>query len=245
MTRECHVRFCESAGVQSPRATHLLGRKWRHALAHAIEHDAPVPIAMRQGEAERIGRPAARIAKRRVAEARKRRSLKHANINARLNRLAADKALNVGPEQTKPFSARRNRIARHRPIDDSLRKRRIEITRRALRNEDELVALLAKMALPCRVGLAPPRIGVEIAMADRRSSPSSAATPKSISLSGFTEPPSSVYQKAISSATTATAVTPRSLESRHGRISMSTPFVSESVSASFVLTSWRAAASLR
>src|SRR5687768_7788407 len=24
MTRECHVRFCESAGVRSPRATHLL-----------------------------------------------------------------------------------------------------------------------------------------------------------------------------------------------------------------------------
>src|SRR5208282_2058400 len=24
MTRECHVRFCESAGVQSPRATHLV-----------------------------------------------------------------------------------------------------------------------------------------------------------------------------------------------------------------------------
>src|SRR5215475_8286858 len=23
MTRECHVRFCESAGVRSPRATHL------------------------------------------------------------------------------------------------------------------------------------------------------------------------------------------------------------------------------
>ena len=22
MTRECHVRFCESAGVRSPRATH-------------------------------------------------------------------------------------------------------------------------------------------------------------------------------------------------------------------------------
>ncbi len=36
MTRECHVRFCESAGVRSPRATHLAvpiaGRKfwlWR------------------------------------------------------------------------------------------------------------------------------------------------------------------------------------------------------------------------
>ena len=24
MTRECHVRFCESAGVRSPRATHLI-----------------------------------------------------------------------------------------------------------------------------------------------------------------------------------------------------------------------------
>src|SRR5690349_24866123 len=24
MTRECHVRFCESAGVRSPRATHLV-----------------------------------------------------------------------------------------------------------------------------------------------------------------------------------------------------------------------------
>ena len=44
MTRECHVRFCESAGVRSPRATHLFVKVngklcylWR-----AVDHEGEV-----------------------------------------------------------------------------------------------------------------------------------------------------------------------------------------------------------
>ena len=44
MTRECHVRFCESAGVRSPRATHLFVKingklcyLWR-----AVDHEGEV-----------------------------------------------------------------------------------------------------------------------------------------------------------------------------------------------------------
>ena len=46
MTRECHVRFCESAGVRSPRATHLVlgcqheadGKKLLVALKDRLAH---------------------------------------------------------------------------------------------------------------------------------------------------------------------------------------------------------------
>jgi transposase-like protein len=46
MTRECHVRFCESAGVRSPRATHLAvviaGRQFWFWLWRAVDDESEV-----------------------------------------------------------------------------------------------------------------------------------------------------------------------------------------------------------
>ena len=47
MTRECHVRFCESAGVRSPRATHLVVFCESEADAHAAKSEISAWLAVR------------------------------------------------------------------------------------------------------------------------------------------------------------------------------------------------------